>query len=327
MAWTKVQLDIQQNDQVTSKLNDDGSIEQNCIQIWTAHSDTVAITPNEAMTASDGTNSIPTMGAYYAIGGTDYWLCNNIIPRRDQTSPFLFYVQVQFLRKLAVKPEGKSKWSAEISFSGEKYQQDAFVDIFGDAITNSAGDTFDPSVKRTYYDEVLTLQYQTTSPPDLRDYRGYCNESTLTLDLAGVSRSYDTRTLMLSDGEISTTLTLGDSNTSPTPVWTVKLVFLNREDTFVECVLDRGFHQLPTSTPNPNVCVGGNKLNGNTTETVQVLSGAASMLRLRTQEGAETATQTNLNGNGQALGSGADPVFLCYYVVPQTDLSPLFSGF
>ena len=227
-----------------------------------------------------------------------------------------------------MQPSGKTKWQAQVSFSGEKYSQDAFVDIFGSAVTNSAGDTFEPSIKRTFYDEVLTLEYQTTSAPDLRNYRGFCNDSSLSINLGNVSRTYDKRTLMLSDGEISTTLTLGDSNTTPTPVWTVKLNFLSRADTFVAVVLDRGYHQLtaPLGALAKAVCVGGVKNNSGAT-TIQTISGASALARNRTSVGEETATQTNLNGKGQALGSGQDPVFLCYFIVPQTDLSPLFSGF
>jgi hypothetical protein len=319
MAWT-VELDIARNDQVTSKLNDDGSVEQTCIQVYTAVSDDMEVTPVDAMYAS----GIPVLGAYYSISGTDYWLCNNLMPQRDQKSPFLFYVQAQFYRKIALQPESKDKWNAEISFSGEKYSQDAWVDIFNSPIVNSAGDGFDPSVKETFYDEVMTLQYQTTTPPDLRSYRGYCNTSSLSFDVANVSRTYAARTLMLSDGEISTTITLGDSNTSPTPVWTVKLVFLNRQDTFVECVLDRGFHQLSSPQASPNVCVGGNQQNANM-GTVQTVGFTFS--RARDTNGSETATQMNLNGSGQLADSGDDPTFLCFYVVPQTDLSSLFSGF
>src|ERR1700722_7349335 len=107
MAWLDVNLDIVQNDQLTTKLNDDGSIEQNCIQVYGALSDTITYTPVDAMSANDGTTAVPTLGAYYSIAGTDYWLCNNLIPRRDPKSPLHWYIQANFYRKLAIQPEGE----------------------------------------------------------------------------------------------------------------------------------------------------------------------------------------------------------------------------
>jgi hypothetical protein len=310
MAWTRVWQDIESNDQTQSTFDYKAlTLDQNCTQVWCAQSDTVAVTTVEATVAA----GIPTFGAYYTIGGNFGWLVQQVLAKRNSTAPKLFDVQVTLNRKISFKPDEKDKWACTISIDGQEYSQDAYQDKDAHPVTNSAGEKFDPTLKRVYNDEVISVKYKTLSPPDLSNYRGYVNGSSVSFTIQGYSKSFAARQLKLKNGRTNTTYVDGTSGNNA--VWDVDLVFEARKDKFIDQVIDEGYYQRTVATASPNLCGGG---GGG--------APAGKLVEITDEFQRHLSSPALLDGHGQQLSTGAGAVYLCFPMEPEADFSSLFSG-
>jgi hypothetical protein len=320
MAWTSIWQDINKLDQAERTVDPKSlSITDHISQTWFALSDTVAVSATEAQFAATG-EPIPTAGLFYTIGGLNWMLCTHVMAQRVADNPKLFAVQVEYVRTIALQPG--DKWAIQISFTGEKYTQDAFVDSTGAPVTNSAGQSFSPSLKKDYFDEQISVSYKTVSPIDLADYYGTVNSDTVAFTISGISKSYSERQLRFDNGTYSTSVTLGDGVTdvtASTPVWDVKLTFTGRSgtdefgnpNTFEDHVLDEGLMQLDASgavvgaTPD---CTADNLIN------------------IKDKFGNDVSTAVRLDGSGQPLPPCGAPHFITYKIEDEHTLSELFDG-
>lgn len=334
ITWNLVTQNNLLQQQDDSRLNpQDLSLEETATITFTAYTTDLTSQPGDAKTATDGTTSIPTLGAYYNIPAGNWFLCTHLFPKK--VGPGTFEVQVEYYRKIAFKPDG-DKWAAQVSFSGVKYTEKVHKDCFGNAILNSAGVSFDPGRNRVYQDERMDISYKTTTPPDLRPYRSQVNSVAIDMSIGGISRSYDPRQLLFDDGTMSSTVTLGDD--ANTPVWDVKLSFTSRtvgadgsEDGYVDRILDEGKEYR-----NPSGQMKGGGINDAGLSYSDLLSqlasapagsGSGDLIRASDGNGTFADSPQLLDGNGDLLSTGDDPVFLAFAVEGQTDLSPLFEGF
>ncbi len=292
MGTWNVWRDIGREDQTEFDAAYDGSsIDQHVIQTWIAEYSDVTATTLDAASAS----GIPVAGSYYTLAGIPWWKVIRVMPKRSTESPFTFEVQVEYERKISLNPG--DPWDITIAFSGSPFSQTAYKDKDGNDIVNSAGQSFDPTLQKQYFDEKLDISYKTTSPPDLSDYYGKVNSDEVSFTISGISRDYTARQLKFTEGNISTTLTLGD--TGNTPVWDVKLSFLARQDTYVNSVLDQGLCEIKAGKLAP-ILDEVTKQNIN--------------------------SPARLNGSGVHLAVGGTPVFLTFKIEDETALSPLFDG-
>ena len=260
-VWRTVTKDTAKQDQVQTTLNtSDHSVTQQVIQTWIAVSDSTPVagvypaqvTPIEAEVASTGGLTIPTIGGTYTIGGQAGFVCIRRMPKRHAGNPYLFEIQVEYTRKFITKPSSATKWNTSVSFGGEKFQQDAFKDKDNKAIQNSAGQYLSPTLKKTFYDERIDVTFNATSASSaaVAPLRGMVNSSSCSFTINGESRTFPTRSLLLEEATMSSSLASDDGTT---PVWTIKLSLVYRTDTFVSHVLDQGFMQLEDGTKLVNI--------------------------------------------------------------------------
>ena len=317
MAWSEIYYDTGRQDQLTTVAQQDNNgfvqtITQQRILTMVAVDDGSGSQPTvqSATTASAGGNSIPIVGAVYTVEGQAWYVCTQTYPKRSTESPFVFEVQCTYTRKFVIQPEGQTRWNIKLAISGSEFTQTTYKGTDPDTgddvdVVNSAGQAFDPSVDKSWYDEQITVSYKTLSPPDFSTLRGCTNSDSVNFTIGGVSRSYDVNQLLLKEANMSTTLTLGDGTT---PVWDVSCTLLGRKDTFTRHILDQGYCEL----------VDG-KLRQIFDKYTQPLSAPV-----------------KLDGHGNQLGTGADtgdgpsnppdPVYLKFNIEDQAALSPVFDG-
>jgi hypothetical protein len=308
MAWQKVYYDTSRQDQLTTIAQQDqnGAVQTVtqqriltlvCVDDGTGGQPTLVA----ATSASDGTNSVPLVGATYTVEGQPWYVCTQTYPKRTTESPFVFEVQVTYSRKFIIQPEGQTKWNIKLSISGSEFTQTTYKGTDPDTgddvdIVNSAGQAFDPSVDRSFFDEQITVSYNTLSPPDFSSLRGCTNSDSVSFTIGGVSRSYDVNQLLLKEASMSTTLTLGDGTT---PVWAVSCTLIARQDTFTRNILNQGFCE-----------------KNDDGDLIQIFDKYTQPL----------SAPVKLAKDGSKLADGADPVYLKFNIEDQAALSPVFDG-
>ncbi len=297
MSFTKVYLDTSRQEQVQSRLNDDGTTEQQVIQTWIAVSDSIATSPVAALTASVGGNTIPVVATSYTIGGVSGFVCDQTLPKRSTESPYVFEVQAQYTRKRNPAPSGSgTAFNIDISVDGEKLQQDAFYDRNLDPIVNSAKQSFSPTLKRTYYDRKIEISYQTTSDSfGFETLRGKVNNDSIDITILGVPIDVGVRQLLLENVGISLSAPLEGTGAV---VYNVRFTLLQREDTFKDKVIDQGYYQL---------------VAGELSEIVDKNSIAVSQ-------------PAHLHSDGTALDPTDPAEFLTFEIEPESALAGLFTA-
>jgi hypothetical protein len=208
--------------------------------VWTYEvlSDSMADTCYEAMYAFLGTEeSIPETGDPHPSG---YLRVKSKSAVRTKESPFCFLVTVNWgsTSESPVQFPTGAKWNVEISVDGVEYSQPAYKDVNGAALVNSAGDPFDPPLEQTYYDEEITVSFntRTVDASAIESARGKTNSASFSFTVAGLSRTFATKTLKLVKASYSTVYENNDS------YWKVSYVFRHRVDTWTRTVLDQGYN-------------------------------------------------------------------------------------
>lgn len=312
-TWLSIVWDQSRQDQLTTVGDDQGNTTQQRIQTWVCTADPGGGKPNlaDVYTASVGGVTIPLVGADYTVEGQTDYTCKQTYPRRTSESPYVIEVQVTYERKFIYQPPDTSKWNIKISISGSEVTQTAYQgtlvnsdgspnsDSLGagqDDLVNSAGQAFDPSVEKTYYDEQITVSYNSTTPPDFSSLRGCTNSSSVSFTISGVSRTFATNQLLLKEYSLSTTATLNDMSTA---VWSVSATLIGRTDTFTRHILDQGYYTLDDS---------------------------GDLVAIKDKYGENLASPARLDGTGNKLGDDAAPVYINFNIEDQADLNPVFDG-
>lgn len=300
MAFTKVYWDTRRQDQTQTTYNpDDQSTVQQTIQTWIVISDSQTTTTIEAEAASDGTRTVPAVGAVYTIGGQTNFLCTQRVPKRLAESPFAFELQITFQRKFKQQPTNNpTKWATDIQIGGAKFTQDAYKDKDDKPIVNAAGQAFDPSVPRTFYDEAIVISYNTLAEESaaFAKLRGKVNSGPCNFTVKGMKRSFTSRQLLLDDATFSTSYFASDNTT---PIWKATLTFVARQDTFVMHVLNQGYYEL---------------------------DGNGDRKAILGSDGAPISAPAPLDDNGKAQKAGATPVYKHFKIEYETDFTAAFAG-
>jgi len=320
--WTKVQYDSGRQDQVTTTATQDdqgniSSVTQQVIRTWLVVDDGASGQPSllSAQTASANGNTVPQAGENgVVIDGQGGFFCSQTIPKRTTQSPFVFEVQVQFTRKY--QPSQQGKYNITISISGQEFTQTAYQAKASPAadgttfsgsvgalvdIVNSAKQSFDPSLTKTYFDEVISISYNTTDADSgqFASLRGCVNSDSVSFDIKGQSRDFQPKQLLVKEISQSTTITTGDDNS--TPVWKVSIQLVARQDKYTRSVLDAGYYE---KDPNDST-----KIIGIMDKYHQPISAPG-----------------RLDGHGHSAGPTANPVYLGFDVEDQADISGIFEG-
>ena len=298
MAWTKIwsELGNGKQDQTTLTYNPKRR-EATCtvMQTWCGETDDKTTESITLIGATDGTNTVPTVGGVYTIAGVTYYVCTQAIPKR--TGPLTFEAQITFAWTYTPTP-GTDKYNVSLSFSGQKFTQDAYQDKDGNPVENSAGQSFSPTVKETFYDEIIDVSYNVASDQSatFNDLRGKVNSGSVSFTIRASSRTFDTRCLLLdSASQTDTANPLSDG----TITYAVKLRFINRSDSLEDMILDQGYYSL---------------------------DGSGKLVAITDKYQKPVSAPVKLDGSGGVLSSDADPVFLTFKIEGEADLSSAFTG-
>ena len=294
-AWRKVSQNLRAEDQVQQTIADDGTITDTVVQTFTAETDHNSYgTAVESLTASDGTSSVPSGGQLLVVAGQTFAVTASLARR---SGPFTFDVQVTATAKYV--PAKAGKYSVTVRISGEKSTQDAYYDKDNKAIDSSAGESFDPTLPETLYDERIEISYQTATDQDYSGVRGCVNGSATNFTAAGVSRSYEADCLLCEDVQQTAAQTQQDG----TPTFNVTGTFVYRKDTWSVVVPDKGYYQLNS--------------NG---QRVRIMDGDSPAKPI--------AVPAYLDGSGHvmSLGPVTNPHTLTFKLKDEADFSTFFSG-
>jgi len=298
-VWTMVDIDGLQEDQVQLTYNADGSIDAQLIQTWVAVTDYATSgdksLPTLALTAAvAGGNAVPQITEYLLLGGSStLYQVTRAMPKR--TGPGSFSIQIEAHWKYTPPPP-TTKFNVDIDFSGQSFTQDAYQDKSGDAIVNSAWQSFDPTIPEEFYDERIEISYNVTSDQSasFAAVRGCVNNASLSFNIQGVSRTFPERGLKCEDVKQSASLPLGDG----TKVFKVTGSFISRADTYITNVADQGLYQLSSGALVP--CTDG--------------------------KGKAATTPMLLNGSGVQLAAETAAVFITFKMETEADFSTVFTG-
>lgn len=298
IVWKTVDLDASKEDQVQDTLDETtGAVTSQLIQTWLAITDgTSRADPVSARSAQQATGSMvvmPAVGSYLSTTAGLYQV-TRVLPKR--TGPYSFEAQVEAHWKYT-PPLPANKSNITISFSGQKFIEDAHNDSTGTAVVNSAGQYFDPSVPITRYDERISISYITASDQSaaFAGVRGCVNNNSLSFSIKGVSRTFPNRGLLCEDVKQSSTFQISTGALA----FNVTADFLSRSDTYTTRVADRGMYQLSSGTLVPILDASGKAVS----------------------------TPVNLNGSGGVQSPQTNtPNFLTFKMEPEADFTSIFSG-
>lgn len=208
-------------------------------------------TPSQAKVAFDGTTTIPRIGSANADG----LICTRVFPKRSTQHPTIFEVQVEFKN---VPPAQSGKQNVNISVTPSIYEQDAWFDADNNPIQNSAGDRYNPTLKKAYYDADIQVTFDcdgSTAQAAINAgeaCEGKYSKGAVTMTVNGVTKTYGAGTILF--------LTTGYSTiyTGVAPYsWKMNYHFRYRADGWKNIVIDRGLRENVGGKMVPICSAGG----------------------------------------------------------------------
>ena len=187
-------------------------------------------------------------------------------------------------------------WDEHLEIDGVEFTQDAYF-AFDPSdgtteipVANSAGQAFDPTLTKTFYDSEIKISFAArTVPVDaIAACLGGINSSTVSFTVLGITMSFAPKILKLVAAPYQTVYENGDN------YWKIAYTLRYRADTWVDKVLDQGY------------------------ATKDATSG--DLTTIKDADGQPLNSPAKLDGSGQELGVGDDPVYLEFQVPPLVDM-------
>jgi hypothetical protein len=188
--------------------------------------------------------SLPTLGSTItAHTGTNViglTVLDRDVRRKDR-SPFHFIVRIT-----AGTPtlNGSNKTVVDLNVDGVKYFYPIYTNSAGAAITNAAGDFFDPPLEEVKDDERISVSF-TSNAIDLTNIdacRQKVNSGSITMNVVvkgnTYNRTFAAKTLLLDEARYG--VRLGDGQ----GMWKIDYVFLYRADGWIRKVANLGWKQV-----------------------------------------------------------------------------------
>ena len=302
MAWKQVFIDLGKTDQGTATYDvKTGAVSTQVTQTYVCESDGKTDMAAGAFLASAGSVSVPRAGAIDFFANVGPYYCTNVQPSR--TGPYSYDVQVQWTWTYTPpQPGDPNDWNVTVRDSGSPYEQDAYQDKDKKPIVNSAGQSYDPTLKHTYNDEKITITWKSKNRASARfsGVRGKVNSGGCTLALPGYSQSFDTRTIRCDDAESSVSIPLGNGSATQasTPVFDCTATFTYRPDGFTDHVLDQGYYEVDDD---------------------------GDLVQIKDKWGDPINAAVPLDGNGSQLDANGTPVFKDYKIEEEADFTSAFT--
>lgn len=294
-----------------------GSLQSPCTEVQRYRvyfSDNTAVA-QDAMHATDGTNSIPTINS--SLNGTYTGLIlQNIDPKQDESDPRIFIVTCTYTargpQQLGLKPANQTKYNVDIAGSIILRQYEADRDVNNKTIVCSNGCDPISGIMLPAYDEQINVSFHTRTPDwaTLESCKGCSNNAPVTLSINGSNRTFANHTLKLENWAWSLEY-------DPEMLKTVRmdLVFMYRNENWTLQVADKGFHTKTGS--------------GNTTNaqpiTMGMYNAAMGATGNATLDGTIKGTPTYLDGSGGILTAGSNVTLLPFENVKKVSFTTLLA--
>lgn len=239
--------------------------------------------------ASDGTNNLPIVSQPYDIGlGGFPAVCDGV--HISRTGPLSWSAAVSYYQ--ITLPDSTIK----LSLSSVAYPQQAYFDKDGNAVVNSATQPFDPTLTKTYFDAKFTLSYQSFIMPPIDTImgaKGKVNSDSVSISVGGWSKTFTARQLKEDDSSADFEYHGTDR------IWSVSVSFIVRIDTYVDKLLDQGYCRI---------------------------NDAGNLEGIVDDNGDPVNSPVMLDGSGDVLAMGADPVYLSFPIETETAMSAIISA-
>jgi hypothetical protein len=260
-------------------------------ETWLVTTDTDHIwMPFDIVGVSDGTFTLPSPGTTYSLPPSGaIVVCDKCDVKSEPATPYAFEVSMGFY--LYSLPEA----TAKLTLKSVAYPQTVYYDKDNNPIVNSAGQSFDPALTKTFYDIQFTMTWQSfTVPPISTIYGalGQTNSDSVTLGAGGWTQSFTERQLKLDDADVSF------EYQGSTPIWSGSVTMTARSDTFVDKLLDEGY-----CTRN----------------------GSGQLVTITDANGDPLNSPARLNGSG-GLQTGTGGTYLTFSVEDETAFSSIVSA-
>lgn len=188
--------------------------------------------PTDCYTATDPNTSltIPAPNhsfSYSTQAGTVTTFLRNLDIQQD--SQLVYIVTGTYTPDDQAGPEQANdagNWGIDFSVATVPVVIDVGRDRDGEILTDTAGQPL--QLKRTLYDEEITVTWKTLTPPAsaITDCKGRINAAACSFTINGVTRNFATQTLKMTDGGYHTTTENGSK------IWNVSLKFVEHTDTW-----------------------------------------------------------------------------------------------
>lgn len=236
---------------------------------------------NEIRLASDGTTTIPLRGDAYSASDPRLRV-KKVTPRLEKAPDIKSWlVTVEYTTgNVTNENEAENPLDARpvVQWSDNATSEPWFEDIYDQALTNSAGEVFDPPIQKDIYDATVTITRNVLFYDEVtaEAYRGRVNNFSFPIRGASSNIAAFKAKIISYTGQEQVA---GDFN-----YWTETIVIATRRDGWKRRLLDHGY-----STRDP--------ISGNKTLAKDV-------------EGLPLNEPILLNGSGQKLPANAPAVFL-----------------
>ena len=246
------------------------------------------VTDNKAddFTVVEASGSLPYVGAVYPNDANAY--CQKVTGSQESFSPKVWLVTAAYSNKQEAA-EDPTNDAAEIEWGTEQFQRPAFKDKDDNAIVNSAGDPFLPTVERDDSRRVVTITKNMSSVPSyILDFEDAVNDAAFTVDGITIG-ARKAKCQNISVGKVE--------ERNGTTYRKVQVVLHLRKETWDFEVLDTGLR----------------KKNGSDREVIT------------NDDGTEITSPVPLDGSGGVLSNPSEStaVYRTYQVYPELDFSSL----
>lgn len=302
-----VRVSAAQASRCQSTLSPDGDVIYEFTEFWQVGCDDKNDFSELTVLVAAGLPQAGELGA--SLTGEMY--CTSVNAQRNLESPTLFDCQVNW----KTVPTNKGKWNVRIQVRGVERTEDAHDDNQGNPVCNSAGDPFDPTLKKTYYDEEIAVQYNTleVDGDQIASLRGKISSGEIDMHIPGYNytRSFPAKTLKLAKADYECQYGNGPL------FFSVSIVLHYKSQTddngqevgWTSLVVDRGFHVLKPDPDNP---------------------GKLKRVPVNDREGNPRTMPAFLDGDGNELDTTTNPppncVRLNFEIPEEADLSAFLSG-
>lgn len=190
------------------------------------------ISGSEILGADDGITSIPSVNE---LVGSSRVTSQSYA--RDTDNPNHYKVTCKLSDAAPEQSQGSDKVNVDIKVKTVKTEEVVYLDRNKKPIVNAAGQPFSNQPTKTYFDEQITVSFNTgkVDQTNIDKCKGTTNTNAVKMTVRGYPRTFEAGSLKFDDYSVSSQVTEGGEYT-----WNVEYIFMHRKDLWKRKVLNMG---------------------------------------------------------------------------------------